>query len=105
MVQIQFELVIMVKYKPKGKGIYTDVIMCEGCGEMHFDDEECVNMCFLCEYCLEYHMIDDIDAGLLMDRNMSICLDCGLKQEVWTEATNKNKSEDKTPIMGDADGN
>lgn len=92
----------MKKHPPYSGKIYHDALLCSGCGEMYFDDEECFNGCFICEFCLEWTMLQDIDAGLLMERNMNICLDCGTKEEDWLTRVEKIDSK---PIMADADGN
>jgi len=102
MVEIQFELVIMVKYLPPFKGkIYHDVVICEACGSVHVYDEECPNCCVKCEACKKMVLLMELDEILLLEADAEICKKCA---DSFLYELAQHKRKDEEFILGDHKG-
>ena len=83
MVYIPIELVSM-KYEEAGK--YHEVLICPGCKALYIDSDGCPNYCIECENCSKMTTIDNLDATLLLELDLEICITCA---SVWMEDAKK----------------
>ena len=83
MVCIPVELVSM-KYEEAGK--YHEVLVCGGCKSLYIEDDGCRNYCLECENCGKMTTIDNLDATLLLELDLEICITCA---SVWMEDAKK----------------
>ena len=97
------------------KGKYHDVLLCEGCGEAYIDsDGGCTKYCVECQNCDKMTAIEELDATLLLELDMEVCVACSA---VWrqrypvTAAKHPTREQLKLPEhvqiedMGDHKGN